>query len=417
MTPELSHRAGLRRPISESKWGATMKHLVIVGGGFAGVWAALQAAEVRRRARSTKFDITLVSRDPWLTIRPRLYEDSLDDVRVPLATVFSREDVEIIEADARSIDSHSRSIALDIGTLRYDKLVLAAGSSAQRIAVPGAERAFSVDTFREATALHQHLEALPQADATVDSRYTAVVIGAGFTGIELATTLVSRLRRIASATGDKQTANVVLLERSPLLVPDLGPGARHEVERALAELRIEWRTGADVRAIDRQGVMLADGGRVAGATVVISGGFRANPLAMQLSAAHDSLGRVDVDRLLRVRGVEHVYAAGDVARARADVEGHIVPMSCQCAIPMGETAGYNAAAALFGLEQREFEYPDYVTCLDLGEAGALFMEGWNREVRLTGFWGKVMKETINRRLIYPPRGDCASRRDSLKAVA
>ena len=63
-----------------------MKKLVIVGGGFAGVWAALQASAVRHRANATRrFSITLVSRDPWLTIRPRLYEDSLDGVRVPLA--------------------------------------------------------------------------------------------------------------------------------------------------------------------------------------------------------------------------------------------------------------------------------------------------------------------------------------------
>jgi NADH dehydrogenase len=110
-----------------------------------------------------------------------------------------------------------------------------------------------------------------------------------------------------------------------------------------------------------------------------------------------------------VRGLSDVYAAGDVARAIADFEGHVAPMSCQCAIPMGESAGANAAADLLGADATPFSYPSYVTCLDLGEAGALFMQGWDREVRLTGFWGKLMKETINRRLIYPPRAGHASR--------
>lgn len=394
--------------------GTHMKKLVIVGGGFAGVWAALQASAVRRRAKSTRqFSITLISRDPWLTIRPRLYEDSLNDARVPLAEVFDPAEVEVVEAEVRRIDTSSRTIELGIaGAVPYDELILTAGSLVQRAAIPGAENAFAVDTYKEASALLEHLRALPHGSGETDGRYTAVVIGAGFTGIEVATTLVSRLRRIAAAAG-----NVVLVERSPMLAPDLGPSARREVARALTELRVESRTGMSVSAIDNDGVVLADGSRIRAATVIITGGFRANPLAAQLPVHRDAIGRVEVDRLLRVRGVEHVYAAGDVARAEADSEGHIVPMSCQCAIPMGEAAGANAAAALLGLEQVEFSYPDYVTCLDLGEAGALFMEGWDREVRLTGFWGKVMKETINGRLIYPPRGGRASRRATIRAVA
>jgi NADH dehydrogenase len=404
----------------EPERGLSMKKLVIVGGGFAGVWAALQASAVRHRANATRrFSITLVSRDPWLTIRPRLYEDSLDGVRVPLAEVLDPQGVELVEAEVRHIDTESRLITLGDGTHRerYDKLVFAAGSLVQRAAIPGAEKAFAVDTYKEAAALRAHLETLPRADEDTAGRYTAVVIGAGFTGIEVATTLVSRLRRIAAVADAQPSARVVLVERSPLVVPDLGPSARREVMRALAELGIECHTGIGASAIDDDGVRLADGRRIPAATVVITGGFRANPLAAQLPVPHDAIGRVDVDRLLRVRGAEHVYAAGDVARAKADMEGHVVPMSCQCAIPMGEIAGANAAAALLGLRQAEFTYPDYVTCLDLGEAGALFMEGWDREVRLTGHWGKVMKESINTRLIYPPRRGHASRRDGIAAVA
>jgi NADH dehydrogenase len=250
-----------------------------------------------------------------------------------------------------------------------------------------------------------------------DARYTAVVIGAGFTGIETATTLISRLRRIAHSAGAKRSARVVLVERAPLLVPDLGRDARREVMDALSELGVQWETGVSVSAIDAGGVVLADGRRTPAATVVVTGGFRASSLTEMLPAARDEVGRVSVDGLLRVHGVEDVYAAGDVARARADSEGRVTPMSCQCAIPMGETAGANAAAALLGLEQVEFSYSDYVTCLDLGEAGALFMEGWDRQVRLTGFWGKVMKESINRRLIYPPRAGDAARRCDIRAVA
>jgi NADH dehydrogenase len=166
---------------------------------------------------------------------------------------------------------------------------------------------------------------------------------------------------------------------------------------------VEWRAGTAVAAIEADGVRLAGDERIPAATVILTGGFRANPLAAQLAEQRDTLGRVSVDAYLRVNGIEHVYAAGDVARAAADRTGHIAPMSCQCAIPMGEIAGANAAAELLGAALTVFSHAAYVTCLDLGEAGALFMEGWDREVRLTGFWAKVVKQAINRRLIYPPR--------------
>jgi NADH dehydrogenase len=86
-------------------------------------------------------------------------------------------------------------------------------------------------------------------------------------------------------------------------------------------------------------------------------------------------------------------------------ETHVAPMSCQYAIPMGELAGRNAVAELLGDIPQPFAQPHYVTCLDLGAAGALFMQGWDRAVKLTGFWAKVMKETINTQLIYPPQAD------------
>jgi NADH dehydrogenase len=100
-------------------------------------------------------------------------------------------------------------------------------------------------------------------------------------------------------------------------------------------------------------------------------------------------------------GVDDVFAAGDAARAMADA-GHVAPMSCQFAMPMGDRAGRNAMAELAGRGPSAFRPPPYVTCIDLGEWGGLFTQGWDRQVHLAGFWGKKMKETINTRMIYPP---------------
>jgi NADH dehydrogenase len=243
-----------------------------------------------------------------------------------------------------------------------------------------------------------------------DGRFTAVIVGGGFTGIEVATSLVARLRALAARVHAVERVRVVVVEREPAVAPDLGAAARRHIQRVFAELGIETRTGTEVSAIGQDGVLLNGSELIPAATTVWTGGLRASDLGAELHVDCDAAGRVLVDEYLRVRGVDGVYAAGDMARAMADPEGgHIAPMSCQCAIPMGEVAGHNAASDLLGLSASVYAHSAYVTCLDLGEAGALFMEGWNREVRLTGFWAKVVKETINTRLIYPPRPGHAAR--------
>src|SRR5436190_8156100 len=129
-----------------------MPSIMIVGGGFAGVWAALAAAALRhmRRARSRDISIHVVSRDPWLTIRPRLYESSLDHVRVPLDEVLAPAGVEFIRGDVTRIDTAGRLVVVaDAGRARalsYDRLVVAAGSHVSRPPIPGIENRFGVDT-------------------------------------------------------------------------------------------------------------------------------------------------------------------------------------------------------------------------------------------------------------------------------
>ncbi|MEP2426108.1 MAG: hypothetical protein ABJH99_08835, partial [Tateyamaria sp.] len=112
-------------------------------------------------------------------------------------------------------------------------------------------------------------------------------------------------------------------------------------------------------------------------------------------------GRVEVDAMLRVPARPSIFAAGDVARAKADPE-HDTLMSCQHAMPMGVAAGRNAVLACSGLALRPYEQPFYATCLDLGDAGAVFTQGWDRQVEKVGPAGAEMKADINTKWIYPP---------------
>jgi NADH dehydrogenase len=110
-----------------------------------------------------------------------------------------------------------------------------------------------------------------------------------------------------------------------------------------------------------------------------------------------------VDQSLRVKGVKNIFAAGDIAAAQAD-DAHMALMSCQHAMPMGGHAGYNAVHSLLSLPHRKYSQPNYVTCIDLGEAGGLLTNGWEREIKMTGQDAKNLKTKINEDYIYPPEG-------------
>jgi NADH dehydrogenase len=162
-----------------------------------------------------------------------------------------------------------------------------------------------------------------------------------------------------------------------------------------------------VAAVDANGVTLENGERIDAHTVVWTGGARASTLTAQIPAERDNFGRLHVDRNLKVKRVDTVYATGDVAYASTDDEGNYAMMSCQHAQNMGRSAGHNVAADLVGRAPMPYSQPKYVTCLDLGPWGAVYTEGWDRQVKLSGAEAKTLKTRINTEWIYPPSADRA----------
>ncbi|MER6507919.1 FAD-dependent oxidoreductase [Nonomuraea sp. NPDC001636] len=361
-----------------------MAHVVIIGGGFAGVWSAAGAALARERAGgAADLRITLIAPNEHLVLRPRLYEPEPDLAKVELRRILGPIGVRHLRASVSTIDTGRRTVVADGVEIGYDRLVLAAGSRLVRSRdLPGAERLFDIDTLDGARRLTGFLR--DRED------FTAVVVGAGFTGLEAATALAVRGR-------------VLLVDRSPVVAHQLGPGPRPEIEAALDELGVERRLGTTVTEVGEGYAVLSDGTKVEADAVVWSVGMRASELTRQISGELDHLGRIPVDRWLRA--LPEVFAAGDTAAAAFDAE-HTVMQACQHATPLGKVAGYNAAADLLGVPPRDFIPGPYVTCLDLGDAGGIFTRGWDRRVMASGADGKDIKVRINQ-AIHPPVDDAA----------
>ena len=384
--------------------------IVVVGGGFAGLWATVAASRKLAAHDGHSASVTLVSRDPYLTVRPRLYEQSPQELRVPLASVLNPINARFRAASVLTVDPVGRRIALEDSAsgraeIAYDRLILATGSELRPLPVPGlAEHSFNIDTFAAARILDDHLAKLGRAASLLSGRDTVIIVGAGFTGIELATAMRSRL---ATHWGQARAtaARVILVQRSGAVGHDLGKHLRAYIDEALREQRIELRLNTELAHVGPHAIRFANGEQIEASTTIITTGLQASPLAKAVpGAVLDELGRLHVDSTLRVKGVRDIYAAGDIARAYVD-DKHLAQMSCQHAILMGEVAGHNAARDLRGLAPLSYRQPDYVTCIDLGPTNALFTEGWERVVRHTGSEGKKLKRQINTEWIYPPSGE------------
>jgi NADH dehydrogenase len=396
------------------------KRILVLGGGFAGLWSAVGAArKLDKLGRGPDaVEVTLVNRDAFHNIRVRNYEADLTAVRVPLDDVLGPIGVRLVQADVTDIDLAGQAVTVTTAagrqTLPYDRLVFALGSQLVRPNIPGlAEYAFDVDTYDGAAQLGIHLESLP-GRPELSGQFTVVVVGAGLTGIEAATEMPGRLRAILAQAGLTRPFRVMLADRNAWVGSDMGESARPVIEEALAALGVETRVGIDVVSIDADGLTLRSGEVIPAATVVWCAGMQANPLTRLFPVERDRCGRLPVDEFLRVRGVANVFAAGDVARAMMD-ERHVSVMSCQHGRPMGRFAGHNVVCDLFGLPMLPLHIPQYVTVLDLGPWGAVYTEGWDRHVVAKGAAAKKTKQVINCQRIYPPSN--RNRQDILAAAA
>jgi NADH dehydrogenase len=392
-----------------------MARILILGAGFAGLWAAIGAARKRDEmgARAAELEILVLDRNPYHNIRVRNYEVDLSDVAIPLPGLLEPVGVRHKVAEVEAIDVAEGHVAVVSDgrheKISYNRLVLALGSELVRPAISGlATHGFDVDTYAAAEKLDAHLASLAAAPAS-PARSTVVVVGAGFTGIEVATEMPAKLDK-AGVRGERR---IILLDPNPVVGATFGAHGRPVINEALSALGVETRLGVRVAAVDADGIRLASGEVIPTRTVVWCAGMCASPLVATLPCERDH-GRLAVDQFMRVNDLAHVFAAGDVACARLDGE-HETVMSCQFARPMGRYAGHNVVADLFGEPMIALNIDWYVTVLDLGAWGALYTEGWDRKVRTTGATAKVTKQTINRERIYPPRN--GSRADLFAAAA
>ncbi len=374
------------------------RRILVLGGGFAGLWSAISAARTldSLSVGLDQVEVVLIDCSAWHSIRVRNYEADLGDTRVAFDSVLAPVGVRRLEGEVTGIDVAGRTVAYEAGgkeqNIAYDRLVFALGSRLARPLIPGlGEYGFDVDTYAGAERLNTHISGLKPGQSTV------LVVGGGLTGIEAAAEMPGKLRAAGIAS-----PLVILADHAERVGADMGEGAVPVIEEAFAALGVETRGGVSVAAVDAEGATLATGERIAAATVVWCAGMRAHPLTAQFPVERDRLGRLPVEPSLKIKGLAAEFAAGDAAWFLVDGV-HCSVMSCQHGRPMGRFAGHNVVSDLLGRPMLPLRIDWYTTILDLGPWGAVYTEGWDRQLVSQGSAAKRTKEIINRERIYPPR--------------
>ncbi|UXB19715.1 NAD(P)/FAD-dependent oxidoreductase [Stenotrophomonas maltophilia] len=355
-------------------------HLVVVGGGFAGLWATRALARERIR-------ITLVDRRNHHLFQPLLYQVataglSAPDIAAPLRHILGHQrNVEVRLGEVVAIDKQSRQIRMaDGSTLDYDSLLLATGATHAYFGNDQwADDAPGLKTLDDAIALRRKLLlAFERAEAEPDPAKKAAwlsfaVVGGGPTGVELAGTLAEIARhtlRNEFRHIDPASAKVRLVEAGPRVLSSFSEVLSLKARRQLEKLGVEVLTGTPVSDIDSQGFTLGDQ-FVPARTVVWAAGVAASPLARTLDVPLDRAGRVPVQPDLTLPDHPELFVAGDLA-ALSQADGKPVPGVAPAAKQMGKYVAEVIRARLHGKpEPGPFKYADYGNLATIGRMAAI----------------------------------------------
>ncbi len=372
-------------------------HLVVVGGGFAGLWATRALARERIR-------ITLVDRRNHHLFQPLLYQVataglSAPDIAAPLRHILGHQrNVEVRLGEVVAIDKQARQVRMaDGSTLDYDSLLLATGATHAYFGHDEwADDAPGLKTLDDAIALRRKLLlAFERAEAEPDPEKKAAwlsfaVVGGGPTGVELAGTLAEIARhtlRNEFRHIDPASAKVRLVEAGPRVLSTFPEVLSLKARRQLEKLGVEVMTGTPVSHIDGQGFKLGDH-FVPARTVVWAAGVAASPLARTLDVPLDRVGRVQVQPDLTLSGHPELFVAGDLA-ALNQANGKPVPGVAPAAKQMGKYVADVIRARLHGkAAPGPFKYADFGNLATIGRMAAIVHLG---KLQLSGvlawwFW-------------------------------
>ena len=367
--------------------GETTTHVVIVGGGFAGVACA------RRLAGQEGVRVTLLERNGYHQFQPLLYQVATaeltpDDIRFDLADMFAKHDnVQVRTAEVAAADPGAPAVTLTGGeVVAADVLVLAAGAQPNFFHTPGAERfTFPLYSLEDAERVRSRVlqlfqDASAKPELVDEGALTFVVVGAGATGVETAGALGELLHDVMPHVYSHLAvagAQVILVDLGHAVLGQFSEEAHGYAARQLQRRGVQLRLGTSAKDIGPGHVSLSDGTTIKTHLTVWGGGLMAAPLAASSGVTQGRGGRIDVLPDLTVDGFPAVFALGDLANIPA-ADDQALPQLGSVAQQAGDWAGRNILADRKGQGRQPFRYHDKGIMAMIGRKAAVAEVGEHR---------------------------------------
>ena len=383
------------------------KRIVILGGGFGGVYAAIHLEKLL--VRDGAVEVCLVSHDNFFLFTPMLHEIAASDLEItnivnPLRKLLRK--VEVLVGDVNEIDLPNKRVVISHGYRRhslridYDHLVIALGSITNFYDIPGlADLAVPMKSLRDAVQLRaQVIQHLEEANSECDpaerkSLLTFVVAGGGFAGVETVAALNDFVREALPFYPNlrEDMLRVVLAHSGPVILPELGEGLGRYTRNVLARRGVEIRLNTRVKSMTEDKVSFAYRVPIPCRTLVWTAGTVPSPIISSLPCAKER-GRICVNEFLRVPDWPDVWAVGDCAFV-PDIRnpGQSHPPTAQHAIREGRVAAENISAALSGRPLKQFSFKTIGLLASIGRrSGVARIFGFN----FSGFFAWWLWRTI-----------------------
>ena len=359
--------------------GSQAKRVVILGGGFGGVYTAHHLEKLG--ATSQGIEVTLISRDNYLLMTPLLFEAGSGVLEPrhavnPVRPLFKR--VRFMEGEVQGVDFEKRCVRVTIAAdqsvqVPYDHLVIALGGITNRAIIPGSRHAMAFKTLADAIHVRNHtIDLFERADVEEDpvrkqALLTFVIVGAGLVGTELMGEFTEFTRNLSRSYPRVQHSAIrfELIEAGPMVMPEMDRGLADYGVDVLRRRGVKVRVSTPVKAIEPDGVRLPDDTLIHADTVVLAAGVATNPLLATMQVAKDRKGRIAVEPTLRSTSHENVWALGDCASI-PDPAGKPYPQLAQHAMREARVLAENILSVLHGHPPRPFIYQTLGTLAALG---------------------------------------------------
>lgn len=368
-----------------------MKHIVIVGGGFAG----LQAAKVLgKKTKETK--ITLIDKNNHHLFQPLLYQVataglSQSDIAVPIRSILSDyKNISVLQGTATGVDFEANLLKTDFKDIEYDYLILACGVNHSYFGHSEWEEfAPGLKTLEQAMEIRRRiLSAFEKAERATDNskrkkHQTFVVVGGGPTGVELAGA-IGEMTRYALAKDfrsiDPKLTRIILIEAGDRILSSFQPGQSSRATRDLEKLGVQVWTSSPVSLIDDSGIMV-ENERIEASTVLWAAGVSATDLNSNLGVELNKQGQILVEEDLSIKGHKNVFVAGDQSFLPGE-DGQGLPCLSPVAIQQGTNIAKNIVRDAENIPRKPFSYLNKGAMATIGRSKAIADFGF---LRVNGF--------------------------------